>query len=204
MYLSLAVSVSLRASRVAGAQEVPGTNPARCPLSGPSLSFISLGSLHSTCCWPATSQLPFAFKVALDGDRWGAGRPGLPANSSLNSRLGMQGGPRAEPSAPWVHPGFTGELALAQEPRRGEHSLLLPSHGHCSGGCPLEREGEGRGGGFGGSISPLRGTLSPHAPAVWGRWGEGLPQSPGELGLRWHRRSPEAETGSQEELGGPG
>lgn len=56
------------------------------------LSFICLCSLHSTCR-PATSQLPPAFKVALDGYRWGAGLPGLLANSSLNSPLGMQDGP---------------------------------------------------------------------------------------------------------------
>lgn len=36
------------------------------------LSFISLCSLHSTCC-PATSQLPPAFKVALAGCTWGGG-----------------------------------------------------------------------------------------------------------------------------------
>lgn len=64
---------------------VPGTN-----LSLPRSFLIYLYGLHSTC-WPATSQLPPAFKVALDECTcWGGGLPGLLVNSSLNSLLGMQ------------------------------------------------------------------------------------------------------------------
>lgn len=95
--------------------EVPRTNLAAfslCPLF-----FISLCSLHSTC-WPVTSQLPSAFKVALDRCTWGAGLPGLLANNSLNSRLGMQDGPAQSTSVPVLR--FTGALALAQEPSWGE------------------------------------------------------------------------------------
>lgn len=46
--------------------------------------------------------------------------PGLLANSSLNSQLGMQDGPTRS----WSAASFTGALALAQEPSWGE--LFLP------------------------------------------------------------------------------
>lgn len=146
--------------------EVPRTNPAAFP-PGP-LSFISLCSLHSTC-WPATSQLPSAFKVALDGHRWGAGLPGLPANSSLNSRLGMQDGParsRSPLSAPWVLPGFRRRPGPGSGAQLGELSPPPFSHRHCSDGCPLEGERGGAGQeGFRVQSSPLRGTLGSHSLA---------------------------------------
>lgn len=118
------------------------------------LSFICLCSLHSTCR-PATSQLPPAFKVALDGYRWGAGLPGLLANSSLNSPLGMQDGPawsRSTLRAPWAHRG----PGPAQEPSGVSSSFLLFSLRHGSEVCPLEGERAGEEG-FGVQSSPLSG-----------------------------------------------
>ena len=69
--------------------------------------------------------------------------PGLQANSSLNSQLGMQDGPALSPSSqrvsrepwPWL-----------RSPAGVSSSFLCVPHRHCSDGCPLERGlgGQGR------------------------------------------------------------
>lgn len=138
---------------------VPRTDLSLPSFSLSALSFISLCSLHSTCC-PATSQLPPAFKVALAGVRGEGGLPRLLASSSLNSRLGTQDGPARSPRRSGLHRA----LASAQESCWLSSSSFGFSRGHCSDGCPLERERVGEEG-CRIQPSPCGGTLGSHSRA---------------------------------------
>lgn len=103
--------------------------------------------------------------------------------------------------------GFTGALALAQESCWPSSSFLGFSRGHCSDGCPLEREGAGEEG-CGVQPSPLGGTLGSHSRAGFPS-GEQLPgwsradllQNLGRPGMG---RVESKEPGDEEELGDSG
>lgn len=86
------------------------------------------------------------------GVRGEGGLPRLLASSSLNSRLGTQDGPARSPRRRGLHrrSGLGSALLLAE-------LFLGFSHGPCSDGCPLEREGAAEEG-CGVQPSPLRGT----------------------------------------------